>query len=160
MAVSGYLSGMDNHLQQLLDKDRIVDTINQLFIGTDARDWPTVRACFADTVLFDVTSLAGGTPSELTPEQIADGWEEGLRPIQVVHHQAGNYRVQVQGERAAAFCYGVAHHYRATASGRNTRTIVGSYDFQLRRVEGRWQIDSFRFNVKYIDGNLELERGE
>jgi hypothetical protein len=51
---------MQDQLQQLLEKDRIIDTINQLFIGTDTRDWPTVRACFADTVHFDMTSLAGG----------------------------------------------------------------------------------------------------
>jgi hypothetical protein len=31
-------------------------------------------------------------------EQIAAGWEDGLRPIESVHHQAGNYRMQVRGD--------------------------------------------------------------
>ena len=35
---------MEDELQQLVEKDRIIDTINQLFISTDTRDWPTVRA--------------------------------------------------------------------------------------------------------------------
>jgi hypothetical protein len=39
---------MQDQLQHLVEKDRIIDTINQLFISTDTRDWPTVRACFAD----------------------------------------------------------------------------------------------------------------
>ena len=151
---------MQDQLQQLLEKDRIIDTINQLFIGTDTRDWPTVRACFADTVRFDTTSLPGGGASQLTPEQIAAKWEEGLRPLEAIHHQIGNYRVKLEGDQATAFCYGIASHYRPTRSGRNTRVFVGSYDLHLRRVEGRWQIDSFRFTLKYLDGNVNLEEGE
>jgi hypothetical protein len=149
---------MSDPLLLLLEKDRIIDVINQLFIATDKRDWPAVRRCFAEAVLFDMTSLAGGAPSRVTPDQIAAGWEEGLRPIEAVHHQAGNYRVDVRGDQATALCYGIASHYRSTRSGRNTRMFVGSYDFHLFRMDGRWQIDSFRFNLKYIDGNADLER--
>jgi hypothetical protein len=105
-------------------------------------------------------SLAGGRPASMTGEEVAAGWEQGLRPIEAVHHQAGNYRVDVEGDQATAFCYGIASHYRKTRSGRNTRVFVGSYDFHLQRTEGRWQIDRFRFNLKYIEGNAELERGE
>jgi hypothetical protein len=151
---------MSDPLLLLLEKDRIIDTINQLFISTDKRDWPGVRRCFADSVLFDMTSLAGGKPTPMTPEQISAVWEQGLRPIESIHHQAGNYRVDIHGEQATAFCYGIALHYRRTRSGQNTRTFVGSYDFHLLRLEGRWRIDSFRFNLKFLDGNLELEQAE
>ena len=151
---------MQDQLLQLLEKDRIIDTINQLFIGTDNRDWPTVRACFADTVDVDMSSLAVGTSGQLTPQQIALAWEEGFRTLQAIHHQVGNYRVKVEGEQATAFCYGTASHYRPTRSGRNTRVFVGSYDLHLRRVEGRWQIDGFRFTLKYLDGNAKLEQGD
>jgi len=151
---------MQDQLQHLVEKDRIIDTINQLFIGTDSRDWPTVRACFADTVHFDMTSLAGGNSGQLTPDQIAAAWEEGLQPLQAIHHQVGNYRVKLEDEQATAFCYGTASHYRPTRSGRNVRVFVGSYDLHLRRVEGRWQIDGLRFTLKYMDGNAELEKGE
>ncbi len=149
---------MSDLLSELVEKDRIVDTINQLFISTDRRDWAGVRAALADTVLFDMTSLTGGQPSRMKAEQIAAGWEEGLRPIEAVHHQACNYRVTVQGDQATAVCYGIASHYRKTRSGRNTRVFVGSYDFHLAQVGGRWRIDSFRFNLKYVDGNAELEQ--
>lgn len=59
-----------------------------------------------------------------------------------------------------AFCYGTATHYRPTRSGRNIRVFVGTYDFHLRRVEGRRQIDGFRLTLKSSDGNAELEKGE
>jgi hypothetical protein len=149
---------MTDPLHLLLEKDRIIDTINQLFIATDNREWAAVRGCLADNVLLDMTSMTGGAPSRLTGQEVANGWEEGLRRIEAVHHQAGNYRVEVHGDTASAFCYGIASHYRSTRSGRNTRVLVGSYDFHLVRIESRWQIDVFRFNLKYIEGNPELER--
>jgi hypothetical protein len=50
-----------------------------------------------------------------------------------------------------------AYHYLPNASGRNTRTFVGSYDFQLEKDEGTWRIRSFKYNLKLMDGNLTLE---
>ena len=64
----------------------------------------------------------------------------------------------MNGVEANAFCYGIAYHYRRTKSGRNTRVFVGSYDFHLVLVHTEWKINRFRFNAKFIDGNLELEK--
>ena len=144
-------------LQRLLDQDAIAAVINRLFVGTDARDWAAVRACFAPEVLFDMTSLAGGDPSRLTPPQITDGWESGLRPIEAIHHQWGNLAVEAGAAEASATCYGIAYHFRRTRPGRNTRVFVGSYDFHLRRAGQGWLIDAFRFTAKFVDGNLALE---
>lgn len=144
-------------LQLLGTKDDIATVIHRLFIATDQRDWSTVRGCFADTVDFDMTSLVGGAPVTLTPVQIADAWESGLKPIQHVHHQVGNLQITVQGDTATAFCYGIALHYRPTAAGNNVRRFVGSYDFTLRHAGSRWLITAFRFNAKFVDGNLALD---
>jgi hypothetical protein len=148
---------MNDPVRELVEKDRIIDTINQLFICTDRRDWAGVRSVLADSVLMDMTSLVGGQPTWMTAQQVAAGWEEGLRPIEAVHHQAGNYRVELEGNQATGFCYGTASHFRKTRSGRNTRVFVGSYDFHLQQSAGRWRIDSFRFTLKYLDGNATLE---
>lgn len=78
--------------------------------------------------------------------------------MQAIHHQAGNFRVTLRGDAADASCYAIAFHYRPNPSGRNTRTFVGSYDLGLRREGGRWRIDRFRFDAKFVDGNLELEK--
>ena len=144
-------------LDLLTAKDAVLDTIHRLFIGTDHRDWEMVEEALAPRVYVDMTSVAGGEPSEMTGSDLARMWEQGLRPIREVHHQVGNHRIQVTEDRAEAFCYGTATHYRPTTSGRNLRTFVGSYDFVLARMAGRWRITRFRFHLKYIDGNLNLE---
>ena len=144
-------------LATLTAKDEIARCVHDLFISTDRRDWSRVRACFADKVHFDMTSLAGGQPVELTPTQITDIWEAGLKPLEKIHHQAGNLQISVRGDVADAFCYGIALHYRTTKSGDNVRRFVGSYDFRLERIARGWAISSFRFNVKFVDGNRNLE---
>ena len=142
----------------LVARQQITDCIVKLFVSTDARDWAGVRACFADTVYFDMTSVAGGEPATLSAEQIVAGWTQGLAPIEFIHHQAGNFQVTVRGDEADASCYGIALHYRRTASGRNTRTFVGSYDFTVVNPAGdAWRISAFRFKLKFIDGNPDLE---
>jgi len=148
---------MADPIETLLNKDRIIGVINDLFVGTDNRDWAMVKRCFADKVLFDMTSLAGGAPSTLTPQQIVEAWDQGLKPLKAVHHQAGNYSVTVQGHEATAHCYGIAYHYLPNKTNRDTRTFVGSYDFHLTNKEQNWRIDQFKFNLKFIDGNPNLE---
>ncbi len=140
------------------EKDRVIETVTRLFINTDNRNWAGVKALFAPRVLFDMTSLAGGQPATIMPQEIVDGWDKGLRSLKAIHHQAGNFLVDIKGNGASAFCYGVAWHYLPNKTGRDTRTFVGSYDFHLVQQEGEWKIDRFKFNLKFIDGNPDLER--
>jgi hypothetical protein len=147
----------DAAVRDLVEQNRIAGVINTLFLATDARDWARVRDCFAPEVTFDMTSLTGGAPQQMSPEQIVSGWQAGLKPIDAVHHQCGNLTIACTGAEATASCYGIAYHYRRTSTGRNTRVLVGSYDFHLE-LAGQWWIDLFRFNLKFIDGNLELEK--
>ena len=131
------------------DRGDIIEVMTRLFVGTDKRDWHAVQACFAERVHFDMTSLAGGEPATLTPQQITDGWDAGLKEIAHVHHHAGNYLVNVRpsGTEADAFCYATAYHH----TGGKTRMFVGSYDFHLVKAYAEWKIDRFRFNSKFID---------
>jgi hypothetical protein len=146
-------------LSRLLAKDAVHDVITSLFVETDERNWEAVRACFAPYVLFDMSSLTGAEPARLAAEAIVEGWRAGLAAITAVHHQIGNLRIEVGDGEASAFCYGTATHFRKTASGRDTRTFVGTYDFHLTHDKPIWTVDLFRFKVKYVDGNLDLEKG-
>jgi hypothetical protein len=148
---------MASELEIIIDRTRIIGTINQLFIGTDDRDWARVKNCLAPSVLFDMSSLGAGEPKQMTPDEIVSAWDAGLKRLKAIHHQAGNYIVRVSGAKAEAFCYGIAIHYLPNKTNMNTRTFVGSYDFELVKDGGRWMITKFKFNLKYIDGNLDLE---
>jgi len=144
-------------MTQLIGQNDVIAAANRLFICTDDRDWPCVRNVFAPEVLFDMTSLAGGQPGKKTPQQITDMWEQGLKSVQAIHHQAGNYQVAIRGNEADLFCYGIAYHYLPNPTNQNTRVFVGSYDLHLVKGDAGWKIDRFKFNLKFIDGNKDLE---
>lgn len=147
---------MSRSLQSISDRLDVIDTINRLFIATDAREWDRVQLCFSPVVRMDMSSV-GGPAKDMIPAEITAMWDEGLKPLKAIHHQAGNHTVELDGERATAFCYGIASHYLPNASGHNTRTFVGSYDFALLKTADAWVITMMRFTLKYIDGNQNLE---
>ena len=43
-------------------------------------------------------------------------------------------------------------------TGQNSRMFVGSYNFHLIKAGTDWKIDIFKYNLKFIDGNLELHK--
>ena len=150
----------DAQYRMLVEKDKIIEVINRLFISTDNRDWSKVKSCFSSEVLFDMTSIAGGDPVTLTSQQIVDAWDQGLKALKSIHHQAGNYMVNIDQGQADAFCYGIASHYLPNKTNQNTRIFVGSYNFHLVKEGQTWRIDQFKFNLKYIDGNPNLEANQ
>ncbi len=152
---------MEEEVRQLIERTTITDIITKLFVSTDRRDWLAVQDCFGGKVLFDMTSLTGGEPTMATPQQITEGWDKGLKPLHAIHHQAGNYQVTVRGDTADVHCYAVAWHYLPNPSNRNTRSFIGSYDFHLtHQLPGGWKIDAMKFNLKFMDGNKELEAAQ
>ena len=150
-------SNYHGSLHDLQQRQEVQDTITKLFVYTDNRDWEKVAALFAPQVTFDMTSLVGGSPTELTPQEIVSSWDQGLKALEAIHHQTGNYLITIKEDGAEVFCYGIATHYLKNKTGKNTRTFVGSYDFHLLKIDDGWKIDSFTFNLKYLEGNMKLE---
>jgi hypothetical protein len=140
------------------ERQQILDIVIGLFVATDERDWAKVASCFAESAVLDMTSLTGGAPVTLNGHQIAAGWKEGLQAIDHIHHQVGNFRVEIGENEAQVSCYGIAFHHRAIQNPNNVRTFVGTYDIHLIHSNSGWRINHFRFNLKFITGNLELER--
>jgi hypothetical protein len=136
----------------------VEDAVVRMFVATDERDWPTLEDCFTSPFTLDMTSMTGGEPTTMTPQQVAQAWADGFKPLDHVHHQIGNLRTEVTGNQASVKCYGIALHHRAKAHGLKTRTFVGTYELSLVAVAGRWQISRLVFKLKFIDGNLELEK--
>lgn len=139
-----------------MEKEMIMETVNKLFIAVDSRDWDSVENIFDKSVSLDYTSMAGGDPAELTPDQIISSWKETLPGFDSTHHQLGNYIITIEGTDANVFCYGTATHYLENSSENNLWVVVGSYELSLIFKNDFWRINKMKFNLKYIDGNNEL----
>lgn len=146
--------------QDLVIRQQIEDAVIRMFIATDERDWPTLESCFTDPFVLDMTSMAGGAPATMTPRQVAAAWADGFKTLDHVHHQVGNLRTAIDGERARVRCHGIALHHRAKIAAIKTRVFVGAYDIELSLRAGEWRIGLLKFNLKFIDGNPGLEKAE
>jgi hypothetical protein len=145
-------------MQAFTTREQIIEVVNRLFVYTDYREWQKIQAeVLTKIVRFDMSSLGAGEPKDLSAGAICDMWETGFAGIDAVHHQSGNFLVNVNGNTATVFCYAVATHYKKSATQGNTREYVGSYDLSLQLTANGWRINSFRYNVKYTGGNIEFK---
>ncbi len=139
-------------------REQVIERVTALFVATDRRYWPAVRACFADRVVFDMSSLGGAPSATVTAESIVDGWKTGLAPLRAIHHQVGNFQVRITGDDADVSCYGITYHYLPNRTNRNTRVFVGTYDIRLHHEQGTWKIGMLRYLSKFVEGNTALEK--
>lgn len=142
----------------IADKIELAELVNKLFMYTDALQWSKlITEVFADQVLFDMSSASGEAPQTLSPTVICDMWQQGLGSLDAVHHQAGHYLITVNANTANIYAYAVATHYKKDAVKGKTRTFVGSYDLKAALTPGGWRLTQFRYNLKYMDGNIGLD---
>jgi hypothetical protein len=143
--------------QKFADKIEITELTNKLFMYVDAQQWDKVlNEVFTDNVWFDMKS-AGGEAKELTAKEICDIWRRGFVGLDAVHHQAGHYLISIHDGSADIIAYAIATHYKKSALKGNSRMFVGSYDLKASRTEKGWRLSQFKYNLKYVDGNVAME---
>ena len=140
------------------EKIALTELANKLFMYTDAQQWnKLLLEVFTEEVYFDMSSASGEPAQTLAAKAICDMWQQGFIGIDAVHHQAGHYVINVNARDADIYAYAVAIHYKKNAIKGNTRTFVGSYDLKAVRTITGWRLSQFRYNLKFIDGNVTLE---
>lgn len=139
-----------------MDKLQVIEAVNRFFIAVDNRDWQEVEAAMHSNVLLDYTSMAGGEPATLTPEQITTSWKNLLPGFDATHHQLGNYITEMTNTTTSVFCYGTATHYLKNDSGNHLWTVARTYTIELTNEAGSWKINLLKFNLRYMDGNMDL----
>ena len=137
-------------------REEIVEVINKLFVYTDTQNWNELKLeVFTPEVEFDMSSL-GGVKATLTSSDICELWENGFKGIDHVNHLAGNYIIHIQDNTATAFAYATATHYKESASKGKTREFIGTYEIGLINEGLDWRIWQFKYNLKFMTGNLDL----
>jgi len=134
----------------------ITNTVSRFFAAVDRCDWAAAQGLMTDPFHVDYESYGGGPASDVTPEGLTGAWAGLLPYFDQVHHQIGNLIVELDGEKAAVQCHGMATHFIADHSGGDLQFIVGTYDLTLNRTDGFWRLSSMRFNFKYASGNADL----
>lgn len=144
-------------MSTLSAREQIIETVNKLFVYTDNQSWDKIQAeVFTSPVHFDMSSLGAEVVTK-TSKEICQDWAAGFEGIDSINHLAGNHIVSINGSGADVFCYATATHYKAAAKHGKTREFVGSYELKLEESPQGWRINSFKYNLKYMNGNIDLK---
>jgi SnoaL-like domain len=147
-----------NKMDFFSDREQIIETTNRLFNFTDAQNWVALQEeVFASEVTVDMVSMGMPEVKKMTAIELCAMWQNGFSGLDAVFHLAGNHAVTLREKDADMFCYSSATHFKKSATMGNTRTFNGTYDLHLVKTEKGWRIDSFKYNLKYTEGNMDLK---
>ncbi|MEV1026804.1 nuclear transport factor 2 family protein [Streptomyces sp. NPDC050264] len=142
--------------ESVASKYRVAETCTRMAVYADRREWNQLRGLFADKVVLDYTSLNGGEPAQLTPQEIVDAWAATLGGFDATQHLIANHLVEIEGDRAVCTASFQATHRLATAYGAPLWTLGGEYRWELGRTGDRWSIDTVVMTATWGDGNKDL----
>jgi len=143
--------------ENYLHQQELSQLANKLFMFTDAQQWQKLLdEVFVEEIWFDMSSIGAGQPKNIKAKALCEMWRQGFVGLDAVHHQAGHYIIEVNQINALIFGYAVAFHYKKSALNGKTRSFVGSYDLAAIRTDRGWRLSSFKYNLKFIDGNPDL----
>ncbi len=146
----------ENKQTNSIDHNAVISVINKIGTAADMNDWQAVKASFADEVYLDYTSMSGGEPATLTPEQIVTAWRKFLPGFELTKHTITNHDVTIKGDAAECFAYVSALHFIDGAKGGETWTVHGFYNSHLVKTTAGWKVDAMKFTKTLIEGNLKL----
>lgn len=135
-----------------VEKEKIIQTVSNIFSGTDERNWQKVQIVMAKNVLLDYTSMAGGKPATQTPQQITDAWAALLPGFDKTHHQLSDFQVLIKDKISTVHYTGKADHFINT----EVWTVEGTYDTELEKENNKWLVTKHKFNLTKQSGNTNL----
>lgn len=142
---------------QFTIREQIIEVVNKLFVYTDNQEWTKLQEeVFATHVELDMASMGAKRSELVSSREVCYRSEKVFEGLDAIHHQAGNYLVKIDGDKAEVHAYSIASHFRESAKKGKTREFVGSYDIHLSKNHGDWRIDKLKYNLKYSTGNKLL----
>jgi ketosteroid isomerase-like protein len=139
-----------------MDRLDVIDTCTRMAWHADQREWDLLRTVFADRVLLDYTSLNGGEPVTLTPDEIVGAWSQTLGGFDATQHLITNHLVTVDGDTAVCTAAFQATHRLANPFGSPLWKLGGTYRFELTRTAGGWRIAGLVMTATWGEGNKDL----
>lgn len=150
---------------ELLIRHALIDNFNQYAEGLDSKNWPLVRACFADEILIDYGAISAPTGDPAVP-RCADDWVVILRSVidgfDITRHAIGNHRFTIAGDSVSCRAYVCADHVVFANPGmpivgdQDIVTVVGEYTNHYARIDGQWKICKSELAVHWSAGNIAL----
>ncbi len=143
-------------LQELLERMEIINTVNQVGMTADLRDWKACRNCFTDQVDVDYTSLIGGQPAMVSADDLIESWSQQLSGLKTTQHMITNHAVTLNGDTATCISQFQAQHLLPNDTGGPLWTLGGIYHHELMHTNNGWKVCKMKMTATWAEGNQQI----
>lgn len=140
--------------EELADQFAVQRVVTEFAWFVDRRDWDRLVSVFADTIVVDYTALSGGQAETLTGREQAERWRRELGSLDGTQHVVTGVLADITGDVATATANVLAWLRRDDVPGGRLWHNGGTYEFELRRVDGAWRITRLTARATWIEGNI------
>ncbi len=134
------------------DVAAIKTIVESVAVLADSANFEVLEKLYADEVLVDYTSLAGGEPELKSPQLLMTEWAGVLPGFDRTRHEISNIEVHVTGSRAVATADVIADHYVADLFWQ----VSGNYRHELLDSGDGWRIAAATFNLRDEKGTRDV----
>ena len=139
-----------------LDVLEVINTVNQIFITADSRNWDACLNLFIEEPEINYSSFTGNPAAKMKSSELINTWKNFLPGFDHTMHFITNQKVTIHGDTAACFSYLTALHVIKNADGGESWTLYGTYDHELERNSHEWKVSKMRLNFIHQEGNQKL----
>jgi hypothetical protein len=129
--------------------EEIKKNIQDIFKGADERNWKKIEDKMAGKVLLDYTSMTGGEPALLSPEDITKAWANFLPGFDKTEHNITNFKTTITDKLVTVTFDGKADHF----IDNKVWTVEGDYYAEVNTDN---KVCLLKFNFKKQSGDTEL----
>ncbi|MCG8383909.1 MAG: nuclear transport factor 2 family protein [Cytophagales bacterium] len=154
---------MEKVIQDLIDKEAIIRTINGYVETADRKEWEKCEALFTeDVTLHHITET---NPDEAQTEEsevvkasdLMQQWSNLFDKFNATMHMVTNHNVTINGDEAICESYVNAIHIaKAALNAERHHLSFGMYKHKLVRKEGVWRISEVNYDQIYALGNTAI----
>lgn len=120
--------------------------------AVDLQDWARLQTLFEDQLTLDYTSLWGGTPQEISREELLHQWRSLLPGFDATWHQLGEAEVSVDRPHARVTTPVKGIHL----IGGEAWIVEGRYEVALACFHDRWRIRALTYLNERETGDRKL----
>jgi hypothetical protein len=135
-----YSAAVNAHIRELIE---------QAMEYRDQGQWAKLEQLFTETPYIDESVISHEEPGNKAASSILYGWRRMLRDLYYsVRHKLGHMDIERTGKKEVSATTEVeARYYTIKEGKRYVRRMDGVYEYNFRKVAGRWKIDSLRLKI-------------
>jgi hypothetical protein len=136
-----YSAAVNAHIRELIE---------QIMEYRDQGQWDKLEQLFTETPYIDESVFNKEIAGKKTATSVLYGWRRLLRDIYYsAKHKLGPMEVQRTGKKEVAAKSEIeARYYTLKEGERYVHKMNGVYEYNFRKVAGRWKIDSLKLSIK------------